>query len=642
MSVVVVLLAVALVGRLAMVQLADAEEYLDLADQQSIRTESLPAYRGTIVDRNGLPVALSVPRTSVWADPSLVDDVAATAATLAPALGLEPVALAAELARPGRFVWVQRRAEPDVADQVRALGLAGIFFTDEPGRERPMGDVAAQIIGRVDSDGAGLTGLELLYDQDLTGTPGEQVVERSVSGDDTIVGGDRQVQPAEQGADVQLTLDVVLQHGVEEILLRAVEENGANSGVVLVSTPDSQLLAAANAERLEDGTVVLADEFLAGTQAYELGSVIKPVTAAGVLEDGLIGPSDTMVVPTSVTFNGGSRDQATIEDHDPHDPEPMTVSDVLEKSSNVGTFMLAERLGEQRLYEYLRAFGFGQRTDLGFPGESAGVLPPTEDWYEVDLMTKAIGTTVAVSPLQLLGLYNTIANDGVYVAPHIVSGLDGHPVAAPEPRQVVSAATADLVTAGLQAVVEQGTGQRARIEGYDVAGKTGTAPKGNGVGYGTDGSREYMTSFVGFMPADRPAFTIVVVLDNPDDHAGEATGGRVAGPVFFDIAELALRHLGVLNEYGTVGDSQPDVSSEAVDGSATEDDGRVRAPSALESQAAAANRAQADVETAVAAARRDDDVADEDSEDGDEDSEESDGDEEAAGAMDAAGRGGGP
>ncbi len=508
----------AVVVRLAQVQVLEPERYVARGAEQRQVSKVVPAGRGMLLDRDGVELALSVPRESIYADPALVRHPARTARVLAPILGIPEADLLDRLTRPGRFQLLAHTVPDAVAAEVRAARLAGIASFDEFKRERPNGALARSLLGQVSSDGTvGTAGLEEAYDEVLSGQEGRIAYERSKDGG-TIVGGREVVEPARPGADVVLTIDRALQYETEQVLAREVTASGAKGGIAIISDPRTgEVLAMANVAADPDAapgqpSVVPIGENLALTAVYEPGSVNKVLTLAASIEEGLAEPGDTRVVPARLQVG-----DHPFTDHDPHPTETWTLTDILAASSNVGTIILAKELGAEKVDSYLRRFGFGERTAIDFPDQAAGLMTELEDWSGTSIGAIPIGQGVGVTAMQMLAAFNVIANDGTYVAPRLVSGTvdtDGQrrPAPTPAPRRVVSPETARAVGAMMERVVTDGTGTKAAVPGYTVAGKTGTARKpldehmpDNGY-MDLDGRYHYVSTFAGFVPAEQPAF----------------------------------------------------------------------------------------------------------------------------------------
>ncbi|MGH2678695.1 MAG: peptidoglycan D,D-transpeptidase FtsI family protein [Actinomycetota bacterium] len=534
---------VAVGTRLVLLQVRDGRAYESLAAEQRVRRIPLPAERGTLYDRSMHELALSLPAKAVFADPGLVVDAADAASRLAPLLGVPEPRLLRSLNDESRFEYLARRVDLSVAERIEELELPGISFLDEPKRQYPGGALAAQVLGFVGVDGAGLSGLELQYEEVLSGRAGELVVEQDPDGLSIPQGMRRTVSP-QRGRDLVLTLDKDIQFHAERALSDAIRRNGAIGGTVLVLDPATgDVLAMATEPGFDANGFDTAPPALTRnrsvTDVYEPGSVNKVITAAAALEEGVITPSERMWVPARIQV----ADRVFHESH-PHPTMPMTITDIIAQSSNVGTIMTADRLGSVRLDAYLRAFGFGSTTGIGFPGEADGILMPVEDWWGTSMATIPIGQGIAVTPLQMASVYATIAAGGVRMSPRLVRGtLDGHrhlvPAPTPDADRVVSRRTARLLTAMLSHAVQAGTGQEAQIPGYWVAGKTGTArkPLEDALGYGD----QYVASFIGFAPARDPAVVVAAILDEPDT----VYGGVASAPLFRDVAHFTLAHLHV-------------------------------------------------------------------------------------------------
>jgi cell division protein FtsI (penicillin-binding protein 3) len=531
--------------RVAMLQVLEPDRLVALGEGQRTRVTTVPAPRGSILDRNGNDLALSVPAASITVDPRLVEDPVATAADLAPVLGADPAALQATLSGEGAFAWVDRQVSTEVGEQVEDLGLDGVFVIDEPARANPSGDLARSLLGRVGVDHDGLSGLEAQYDDLLAGAPGEIVVERDPDGN-TIASGDNRFDPADRGQDLMLTIDRQVQYEAERLLAEQVTAHGARGGTVIVSRPRTgELLAVANVDAVDPETGELTtpvpgSENRAVTALFEPGSVNKVITMSAALEEGLVTPDTVRQVPGSLQVG----DHLFTDVH-PHPTVDMTVRDILTQSSNIGTIQIAQEVGSSRLDRYLRAFGFGETTGLGFPAEENGIVLPPEQWSATSIGTIPIGQGVAVTPLQVLMAFNVIANGGRYVAPRLVEGTvgpDGETEPAPPSpsRRVISTATAEQMTSMMTGVVEEGTGVEAAIPGYPSAGKTGTARKPQPEGGYEDaaGNYHYVATFAGFVPTVNPELSIIVVIDEP---VGDIYGGGVAAPVFSRLAAAVLR-----------------------------------------------------------------------------------------------------
>ncbi len=549
----------AIVGVLVDLQTIRPDRYRSLGEDQRTRTRNLAGFRGSLIDRNGFVLAVSTPGKELVVDPTMVTDPAGAAALLAPVLGLNDDELALRLIPDNendRFELLVRTADEALIGSLGAIMsadegsdggvLRGVFLRAEEARVYPAGTLARPVVGLVDDWEQGQFGLEEQFNDLMQGSPGSEVSERGIFG--SIAGGYWEIDPAEKGYDVVLTLDHRIQFITEQALIAHCQELGAESANAVVSSPRTgEILAMANVVRLEDGTCAVPKYNAPLVETFEPGSVMKMITAAAAVEELGFTAETVFEVPNSVR----------IGDVEFKQPAGFTAGsypfgEVIARSLNVGTIKLADRLGPEVLYDYYRRFGFGQFTGLEFEGESRGLVRPASEWRGSDLGSIAIGQGVSVNTVQIMAAYNTLANDGVYVAPRLVKsaiGPDGleYAVEPQEARRVVSAATANEVTGMLVGGVDRGTGQAAAVDGYLVAGKTGTAWKvfddGSGVlGYGSPGNRRFVLSFVGFLPADDPQLSIVVTVNEPEV-AGSA--GKIAAPLFADIAPYALRILAI-------------------------------------------------------------------------------------------------
>jgi cell division protein FtsI (penicillin-binding protein 3) len=529
------------IGRLAVVQGPAAGHYAKLGRSQRLRTVVLPAERGAIVDRNGNDLAVSTRRRTVWANPQSVRDPVAEARALAPLLGQTEAQLRDRLTAEGGFQYLARKVDDTVADRVAALNLAGVSLLEEPKRVDPAAPLGSSLLGQVGLDDQGLSGLELQYQKDLAGRAGQLVVEKDPGGNE-IASGVRQLTASQRGRQLVLTIDRSLQYEAERVLTDQVAASHAKGGIAVVMDPRSgEILAMANVlAGTAGGPPTVAGDNLALTRVYEPGSVNKLITVSAALEEGVVAPNDAFVVPDHTVVAG-----STFHDAEPHATESMPIGRIVSDSSNVGTIMIARNVGAPRIDRYLRSFGLGSPTGLRFPGETPGLLTPLAKWSGTSLATVPIGQGVAVTAVQMLAAYNTIADDGVYVAPtlvHQVVDANGkvHGSKPPARRRVVSSQTAKAMTTMLQGVVRDGTGKAAAVAGYSVAGKTGTAqkPRTDGPGY-ADGA--YVATFAGFAPANDPKLSAIVVLDEPTP----IFGGLVSAPAFSQLAGFTLRLLTV-------------------------------------------------------------------------------------------------
>jgi len=529
----------AVILRLTQVQAVSAAQYEKLGAGQRIRNISLAAERGAIFDRNGVDLALSVNQQTVWANPKVVTDPAGYAAKLAPILGMDQKALADRLGdREHAFVYLARKVDDATAEAVKKLNLEGVDFVPESKRFYPSGTLAGPLLGNVGIDNEGLAGLEVQYEKTLAGKPGELTVEQDPQGR-RIPQGYSRLEPARRGSDLILSIDQSLQYELERSLIDAVTAATAKGGMAIVEdTRTGSILAMANITGDGAGAARPSgptEHNRAITDVYEPGSTNKVITISGAIEDGLVTPDSHLTVPDKLPMA-----DAVFSDHEPHPPINWSVTDILVNSSNVGTIMIGQKLGKVRLDHYLRDFGFGKKTNVGFPGEPAGILLDPDHWYVTSMGTVPIGNGLSVSALQMLQVYVALANGGMYRSPKLVEATidaDGvrKPVETEAPHRVISEPTAQKLNAMLAQNVLTGTGTNAAVPGYAAAGKTGTArkPMEGGRGY----SGQYMASFAGFVPAQDPRLAAVIVLDEPTP----IYGGQVAAPVFARIMQYALR-----------------------------------------------------------------------------------------------------
>ena len=532
-----------LLVKLAGLQAISPDRFAERAKEQRLAVEALPAVRGAIVDRNGEPLVTTEKRKTIYTDPANVEPGKAPeiAAALSPLLGVPAGELQAGLEADSNFSYLARKVDEPTADAVMALGYSGIYTLDERTRLKPADDLALSVIGSVDTENMGISGVERAYDTMLSGTPGESLQDRSLGGDHTIPSGRQAVRPAVPGSTVMLTIDRNLQQVAERAVADQIVALRAAAGIAVVMDRRSgEIVAMASVARDAKTDKTYNDaQNRAITTTYDPGSTMKIVTMSGAIENGLVNAATVRHVPAKVDFYEDS-----FSDDSRYADEDMTLTDILARSSNVGTIGVAQELGERRLAENIESFGFGAATGVGLDQEETGIVPPLEEWSGTSLPTLAIGQGLTATPLQVLAAYNTIANDGEYVSPTVVRSVlspareEATRVVA-DHRTVVSPQTAEQVRTMLGAVVSRGTGVRAQVAGYDVAGKTGTAWKFRaGGGYGSTGDRDYVATFVGFAPAKDPKFSIIVVIDEP--RSGVYTGGLAAAPVFSVIARQAL------------------------------------------------------------------------------------------------------
>lgn len=530
-------------GRAVKLQVVDQDKLRGLAEDQYVRQVDIPARRGDIFDRRGAPLAASVEVDSVWVDPSLLPDVRAAARALARALHLDAAELTQKLTRARRFAWVKRQVTARESEAVKQLGLPGLGFTKEPKRYYPQRELAAHVVGVVGTDGHGLEGLELAFNDELSGQSSRLAGLRDAKGRKLLVQG--AFDPEErQGAAVTLTLDRHLQYVAEKALARAVEEARGVGGTAVVLDPHTgELLALANHPRFNPNTPGQADRGhmrnRAALDTFEPGSTMKAFTVAAALETGAIKADQAFFCENGAWKVG----RHTI--HDTHKYGWMGPRQILMVSSNICSAKIAQALGREQLVAALHAFGFAERTGLALPGEGKGVIPFPK--AEVALATQSFGQGLTATAVQLAAAYGALANGGKLMRPYLVRKvvdpdgvvlLENRPA---EVRQAVSPRTARAVLGMLESVVtKEGTAPRAAMEEYRVAGKTGTAQKADPVAGGYSDKR--IASFVGVVPAEAPRAVILVVVDEPKT---DVYGGLVAAPAFKEIAAATMAQLAV-------------------------------------------------------------------------------------------------
>ena len=546
---------VAVGARLTYLQTSQHEWLARRARAQQLDVEPQAAVRGLILDRQGRELARSVGVDSFFADPREIEDVDAAASGLARVLKVDQTSLAARLreakdAKRG-FVWLARKVDEEQSRAVEGLKIKGVYPVEEQKRRYPNGALAAHVVGFVGLDDKGLAGVEQMYDAALTGEPGRLVVDTDAKRRAFESAG----SAPQDGRTLVLTIDQTVQYIVERELTAAVEKSQAKSGAAVVIDPRTgEILALANAPAFDpnDAAGVSADarRNAALQNIYEPGSTFKVVAYSGSLEEKLIKPDDKIECPGSISVPG-----RIVHDHA---RGTLTATEALAKSSNVAAIKLGMRLGNERLYDYIRRFGFGSKTGVELPGETAGLVRPVSKWQPGSIGSVPIGQEVGVTPVQMAAAYATIANDGVRVAPHLVREVrdaEGKVVeqSQPESHRVVSAETARELRGMLEMVTLKGTARAARLEGYTAAGKTGTAQKVDPKTHAYSQTK-YVGSFVGFAPVENPAAVIIVVLDEP---VGAHQGGAVAAPVFSEIADQILPYLDVMP------DNAPDAKAPA-------------------------------------------------------------------------------
>ena len=526
-------------GRAFWLQGVRAQSLGRMAAGQHREEVTIPAHRGTIYDRTGVQLALGEQATTVYADPRQVTQPQVVAVAAARALGVDPNALYRELTDRSRgFVYVARQADPAAAARLARKKLDGLGFYPEERRTYPHGREGAAVVGYAGVDNKGVAGLELKFDQTLAGRAGVQTLVKDPFGRAIDI---LESKPERDGEDIRLTLDQRIQATTEVALQRAVSQWDAKGAAAVIMDPRTgSILAMANAPGFDANrfpqTPQARQRNRTVTDTYEPGSTFKLVTVGGVLSDGLVTPSTTFTLPPEIKVS-----DRWIHDAEARGTVTYSVKDILSHSSNVGTVTLGEMLARQErgVTYWISRFGFGHKTGIDFPGESSGIVVPPDKWSGSTIGNVPIGHGIAVTPVQMAAAYAAIANHGLWTQPHLV-GRIGSARPHVRRRRIVSRRVADQLTQMLRDVVIEGTGTLAKVPGYQVAGKTGTAAKPNP--WGGYSSTRYIASFVGFVPASSPRLVILVTVDEPK---GTIYGGMVAAPVFQEIAKFDLQYLEV-------------------------------------------------------------------------------------------------
>lgn len=533
-------LLLGIVVRLVWVQIVAAPVFSAKATAQRLRDIEIPARRGTIYDREGEPLAVSVDARTVYAAPNTIKDKRGAAAALASTLGGSAEAYEAKLAKDTGFVYIARGVDVDRAKSLMDLDIVGIATLDDSRRMYPSGELACQVLGFVGDEGKGLAGIEKRYDDVLGGRAGLLLGERDPSGRPIPGGVQKSFDPVD-GHDIVLTIDKDIQYHAQTELAAAVKEWGAKGGSVVVMNPrNGEIYAMASTPGFNPNDYKNADadgfRNRPVSDAYEPGSTMKSLTAAAVIDKGLYTPDSKFKLPSTLTIAG-----RTI--HESHDRATVTwtLSDIVTKSSNIGAVKLGLKLGKQGLYDYFALFGLTEATGVDYPGEARGWMPKPSLWSASSIANIPFGQGVSATPLQLSRAVAVIANDGELVTPHFLMKVPKDPALQlvwPK-RRAISPEAARTTTEMLKNVVVEGTGKEAAVTGYEVAGKTGTAQVAmkNGLGY-AEGT--YISSFIGYLPANDPQVLISVKIDEPTN---AIYGGVVAAPTFSKLGQFSVEHL---------------------------------------------------------------------------------------------------
>jgi cell division protein FtsI (penicillin-binding protein 3) len=532
----------AVFARLGYLQLFRYSEYLAKAQRQQLRVRETTPKRGSIFDRNGHELAVSLPVDYCFADSSEINDNDMVAELLSRVLNVAPEEIGAKLAEPHPFPVLARKLTPEIAARIEALNLRGIYVQKEPERVYPQRSLASQVIGYVNVDQQGQGGIEYELDKVIKGKPGRTLVTK----DARRRGVDRSEVAAQPGSSVTLTIDENIQYIAEKELAAAMSDTQAKSGSIVIEDPNSgELLAVANWPTFDSNEPSAFEDDVrmnrAVAAAYEPGSTFKVITLASAFENGVASPSDL------VDCQNGSITVAGRLIHDWHPFGTLSVAQVLAHSSDVGSIKVALRAGASNLYQTARKFGIGELTGIDLPGENRGLFRTLDHWTASSIGSIAIGQEVSVTPVQTTTFVSAIANGGLIFRPHIVKSIGSGPANAfekisdsePAPRRAIDSGVAATLRELMAGVVLEGTGKPAALNGWTDAGKSGTAQKIDPA-TGRYSPDKYVTSFVGFAPVSDPVVTIIVVLDSP---VGAHHGGEVAGPVFRRVAEQVLQYL---------------------------------------------------------------------------------------------------
>lgn len=555
-------------ARLVDLQIFRHAQYQGQANQQLRSTISIPAIRGGIYDRNGAVLAMSVPTKEVIADNFQITHPVQEAAALSPLLGIPVGTLIPQLQKHSGYVVLATHLASSNAATIAKDNFPGITMIDTAQRSVPNGALGLSVMGLTNGQGLGAAGLEYQYQKLLAGTTGSTTLLETPFGVSFPQSKATKTTAAVPGTGLELTLDQPLQYVTEQALGAQITATHALSGTAIVmDTRTGQILSMANlvatgqpngpvtvplASQVPSGIpgIAQAQNNLAVTQTYEPGSVFKLVTFTAALEGGLIAPTTPFGVPSQVTIDG-----SVFHDAEQHGAQTMTAEQILAQSSNIGTYLIANKLGENQLLAQVQRLGFGQPTGLNFPGESSGLLMNTARWEPTDIASLPIGQVDSTTPMQMLDAYNAIANGGVFVAPQLVRATvsaNGQltQTAISGSRRVMSTATAATMNTMLQEVISSGTGAKAAIPGYLIAGKTGTAqiPNNTTAGYVAGA---YNATFIGFAPADHPVLSAIVVLQRPT--YPDYFGGDTSAPVFAKIMSYALHRYGIPTSPGGSG-----------------------------------------------------------------------------------------
>jgi cell division protein FtsI (penicillin-binding protein 3) len=543
-KIVFLLVFLAIGGRAFQLQVLQGDWLMRQGQRQHLKEWIVLPKRGALYDRGNEPLALSLESQSVYVRPHRLPNAAEVNLTLARILNLKPADVEQKLTAKKPFVWLKRQVSSIEAEQIQALRMNGIGMYLEPTRHYPQGGLAGHLLGFVNRDSEGLEGIELQYNDYIRGAAGSSVSERDALGRRVLVEGVEGLQ-VPPGSDVHLTIDSPIQHLAEKELEATVQKHRAKAGVAIVVDPATgEVLALANYPSFDPNKASQQSAELrrnrAVTDSFEPGSTFKTILAAAALEEGVVGKDDLFYCEM------GKYPYAGRVIHDTHPQGWLPFSKILQVSSNIGFTKVAEKLQKDRYFKYIDKFGFGRVTGIDVPGEVPGLLRKPENWSGVDLATHAFGQGISTTPMQMVMAYAAVANGGILMRPYVTRKIvspQGEILLENQPRivrRVISEKTAKLLASMLRDVTNDGgTGVLAKVDGFDVAGKTGTAQKAE---RGVYSAKKRVSSFVGFVPADNPRLVSLVLIDEPE---GNVYGGVVAAPAFRNIAQGALRQLAV-------------------------------------------------------------------------------------------------
>ncbi|MSR88666.1 MAG: penicillin-binding protein 2 [Candidatus Margulisbacteria bacterium] len=541
-----------LITRLAFLQILNHTFYKKKSENELNKIVQIYPNRGNIYDQNKIPLAITRTAYSVYMNRKEIDGPEKTAQTLSTYLEIPYNELYAKIKSRGNFVWIKRKITKGTYQALRKEKLEGIYFVKDEERIYPFQNIASDILGYVGSDNQGLGGLEHYYDKLLKGTPGKIAFEGDARRNRLVTGKLETLQHPYDGNHIITTLDYYVQYVTQKYLKENVVKNRADKGsAIVIDIKTGDILAMSdypdfNANSWKENAIGTRKNSSV-SDVYEPGSIFKLITVSAVLNEGLVKPDTVLTVPETLTLYNHTIKEAH---HRPlGESNQKTVTQIIEESLNVGTALLAQKLGKEKLYAYIKAFGIGNKTGIELPGESQGMFRHLKNWSGLDLSIMAFGQGVAVTPIQIARAVASIANDGVLVEPHIVKYITDNeektlrsPIKA-SPQRLISSKTSKMVTKIMTETVDRGTGMVTKIDGYKIAGKTGTAQKSGEHGYEMG---RYVASFIGFFPAEKPRFLVLVSIDSPRT---SIYGASVAGPAFRDITKSLIDHYNIPPSY---------------------------------------------------------------------------------------------